>query len=357
MKTLRKYDLKRYQPLSWDNPRESLFPAELLGNMPGASFPETEDGLIWDMLTELPERLKREESCLGEIMPKRIYLAGWSQSGSLMITYTNYFAKADFEAGRKPVYDGWFSAGPAPACAPALNQSECMDAEAGDNKIRFAGVPYLEMHTESENAFLGTAAAKIDDSDDPQLQYRFYTIAGATHDAKSTMRDYYHDDRSDQDKVGVFFVYPGKEPYPNDFPYGMAYCAGLKCLYDWVEKGMEPPKVEDVSVNADLTNQKDEHGNALGGWRLPEIELPVCTYQQFSTPLVKSESGALYGSEIPFSVEKLKGLYQDVTHYRRLVEEKADEAIGKRLLLPEDREACVEHAVAKAIKYGLEGGC
>ena len=40
-----------------------------------------------------------------------------------------------------------------------------------------------------------------------------------------------------------------------------------------------------------------------------------------------------------------------------LVEEKADEAIGKRLLLPEDREACVEHAVAKAIKYGLEGGC
>lgn len=357
MKTLRKYDWKRYAPLSWDNPRESLFPAELLGNMPGASFPETEDGLIWDMLTELPQKLREEEQCLGGIKPKKIYLAGWSQSGSVMITYTNYFAKADFEMGRKPIYDGWFSAGPAPACVPALNQSECMDVEDGDSKIKFAGVPYIEMHTESENAFLGTAQARIGDSDDAQLQYRFYTVAGATHDAKSTMRDYYNDDRSDQDKVGVFFVYPGREPYPNDFPYGLAFSAGIKCLYDWVEKGVEPPKVEDIPLKKDLTNQKDEHGNALGGWRLPEIELPVCTYEQFSTPLVKSESGALYGSEIPFSSEELKKLYGDVGHYRKLVEVKADEAITKRLLLPEDREACIKHAVEKAIKYGLEGGC
>ena len=105
-----------------------------------------------------------------------------------------------------------------------------------------------------------------------------------------------------------------------------------------------------------MTNKKDEYGNALGGWRLPEIELPVCTYQQFSTPLVKSESGALYGCEIPFTAEKLQELYIDAEHYRSLVEKKADEAVAKRLILSEDREECIAHALAKAVKYGLKGG-
>lgn len=356
MKTLRRYDEKRYASLSWKNPRQSLFPAELLGNYPGASSPDTEDGLLWDMLTELPGKIRESKEILGGIVPGKLYLAGWSQSGAVMITYTNYFAKARHEAGLRPVYDGWFSAGAAPYCAPALNQSECMDEEEGDSRIRFAGVPYLEIHTESENALLGTAKARIPDSDAEDMQYRFYAVPGATHDARSTMRDYYHDDRSDQDRVGVFFVYPGREPNPNSFPYEQAFSAGLQSLYDWVEKKILPPEVPDIPVNEDLTNQKDEYGNTAGGWRLPEIELPVCVYQPFCTPLVKSESGALYGCEIPFSPDRLHELYTDIRNYRRLVEEQADKAIAKRLLLLKDREECIAHAVAKAEKYGLKGG-
>lgn len=354
MKTLRKYDPKRYADLEWNNPRESIFPSRLLGNISGASFPETEDGLLWDMLTDLPEKIRNEGSVLDGIKADKIYLAGWSQSGGVMITYTNYFCKKRFEEGLSQVYDGMFAAGAVPAVAPALNQSECMDEYEGESKIKFSCVPYFDMHTESENAFLGSARARIDDSDEPNLKYRFYTVAGSTHDARSTMRDYYKDDFSDQDKVGVFFVYPGREPYPNDFPYGMAFRAGLQSLYDWVEKEIDPPVVSDIPVNEDLTNLKDENGNAVGGWRLPEIQLPVCTYQQFSTPLVKSETGTLYGCEIPFSAEKLKEMYEDTNKYRAKVEVCTDQAVLNRLLLPEDRDECIEHAVAKAEKYGLK---
>ena len=119
MKTLRRYDEKRYAALSWKNPRESLFPSELLGNIPGASFPETEDGLLWDMLTDLPGKIKERKEIIGGITPKKIYLAGWSQSGAVMITYTNYFAKARRDAGLPPIYDGWFSAGCALLCTCA----------------------------------------------------------------------------------------------------------------------------------------------------------------------------------------------------------------------------------------------
>ena len=53
MKTLRKFDPQRYAPLNWGNPRKCLLSAEALGNFEGASRPETEDGLFWDMLTDL----------------------------------------------------------------------------------------------------------------------------------------------------------------------------------------------------------------------------------------------------------------------------------------------------------------
>ena len=61
----------------------------------------------------------------------------------------------------------------------------------------------------------------------------------------------------------------------------------------------------------------------------------------------------LYGCELPFSAEKLRRLYGSLANYRALVRERARQAVADRRLMAEDLDYCVEHAVAKAEKYGL----
>lgn len=353
MKTLRKFDPQRYALLSWSNPRRCHLPKEALGNFANASNPETEDGLFWDMLVELGLACRGENEFLGGLAVKKVYLVGWSQSGSYLVTYTNWFARDRFEKGLPPVYDGIFSMAPGPAVVPALNQEESTVISAGDATVQFSCVPYYTLHTESENAGLGTHATRISDSDDLQLQYRIKEIAGATHDCVYSMEDYYKD-RSDQLKTSIFLNYPGCEPTPNNFPYQLAYHAALMQLYAWVENGLLPPTNAPITVREDLTNKTDKNGNAEGGWRLPEIELPVCTYQRMATPLCAGMSTMLYGCELPFTPATLHRLYGSAGHYADLVRAAAQKAVEGRWLMAEDVEYCVRHAVAKAVHYGLE---
>jgi len=356
MKTLRQADPERYALLCWDNPRECRLPAEKLGNFPGASSPETEDGLFWDMLLELGLACREENMFLGGSAVRWVYLMGWSQSGGYLIPYTNYFAKKRYEEGLPPVFDGIYSMAPGPSVTPPLNQEEAVHLEDGDATVQFSSVPYYTLHTESENAHLGTHETRIKNADLPTLRYRIAEIAGATHDCIFSMVSYYKD-ISDQEKTGCYLKYTGADPEPNNFPYQLAYHAGLMALYDWAEKGIAPPEIEEIPVLEDLENRTDSNGNAVGGWRLPEIELPVCTYQRVATPQKPELAGELfsilYGSERPFSAEKLVELYGSLENYREQVCRSAEEAVEKRLLVAEDVPYCVEHAVKKAEKYGL----
>lgn len=352
MKTLKKFNPERYSELSWDNPLPCFLQADALGNFPGASNPKTEDGLFWDMLTDIGLEIRETPEILGGIKADKVYLTGWSQSGSYMVLYTNMFAKQRYDRGLSPVFDGYFSAGPGPVVVPCLNQGECMDISSGYATIKFSNVPYFTLHTESENAYLGTYETRIPNSDSEDLKYRIYEIPGATHDSVYSMLKYYKDS-SDMAKTGIYLPYPGKEPNPNDFPYYLAYRAGFQCFYDWVEKDIIPPEIESITVNDDLSNKKDEFGNAINGWRLPEIEYPVCSYKQKATPLRPMDSTMLYGCEMPFSPERLRELYIDIDNYRKLIEKDTDKAIQKRLLLEEDKQECIDHAVEKAYKYGL----
>ncbi len=350
MKTLKKFDPERYKELSWDNPRECSLPGYALGNFENHSSPKTEDGLFWDMLLDMGELVRGENCFLGGLKTRWSYLMGWSQSGSYLLTYSNWFAKERAEKGLAPLYDGIYSMGPGPGVAPMLNQEESLDLD--NMTLHFSNVPYYTLHTESENASLGTFESRIANSDDPGLMYRIQEIAGATHDCVFSM-DTYYKDRSDQIKVSTFLPYPGYEPDPNDMPYQLAYHRGLVNLYEWTEQGIQPPVIDPIPVKEDRTNVTDADGNAVGGWRLPEMDLPVCRYVPHATPLKPTLSTMLYGCELPFSEDELKERYGSLDHYRELVRQKAEEAVEAKRIVKEDLEYCVEHAVSKAAKYGL----
>ena len=61
----------------------------------------------------------------------------------------------------------------------------------------------------------------------------------------------------------------------------------------------------------------------------------------------------MFGQVIPFSVDKLKALYQNLGNYRQLVEKKTDELIVLGFLLIEDRQAMIDKTVQLAEKAGL----
>lgn len=370
LKTLKKFDPKRYESLHWTNPRQDMkMPQDLINNsrFMGELEQGSEAGLIWDMLSDLAKDLKTGTLCFGSINVTKNYLVGWSQSSLLTFRYANTFAKIYNKSGKPPIFDGYLAAGGSYSSSilPGVNQYENPSgAEKGETVFIHCSEPFITVQTESENAgFRGlTGNAELnmvgrlvrqEDSDEQGNLYRVYDIPGSTHDNKYNMIDYYKNDE-DLDKVGIFLGYQGREPYPNDYPYELVFNAVMRHLYRWAEKAITPPRVTRILFDSVLRNVRDCYGNAIGGWRLPFVDVPVATYFPDCTPIKPISSFSyLFGCKIPFTARRLKELYGSLSNYQVLVEERSNELVEEGLLLPEDKEICVKLAVKRAAKSGL----
>lgn len=363
LNTLKKFDPKRYAELEWPNPRPELELApEISKSINGSLFKESEYGLLWDMITDLPVCVRSGLLSLGGIKATHVYLAGWSQSSCITFRYGLTFAKST------RAYDGYLAAGGAntKGMLTPLNQYEVSDQTAPLELIDLhSDVPFVAVQTESENALyaflndgvdtcFGELSQKLD-SDAPGDLYRTYDIPGSTHDNEYNMTEYYRNDM-DVQIVGVVHTYIGREPYPNDYPYEIAFCAIFHHLFAWAEQGVTPPRVSRIQTDMNLRNVRDAGGNAVGGWRLPFVDIPYASYLQDVTPMM-GPSGMftkLYGCKIPFSKEKLVQWYGTLQRYKELVEKRTDELVCQGMILPIDRNAAVEICVKRAKQGGLE---
>lgn len=111
--------------------------------------------------------------------------------------------------------------------------------------------------------------------------------------------------------------------------------------------------VSRIPVDAVFHNKTDEFGNAVGGVRSPFIDIPACTYYNYSNQPEKrnpEKFNYLFGHTVPFSAEQLRKLYGTLENYRQLVERSADSQI---FLVSDDKEDAVEEAVKNAKRWGL----
>ena len=105
---------------------------------------------------------------------------------------------------------------------------------------------------------------------------------------------------------------------PNFLPWQPVAAAAAVHLERWIVDGTTPPSVTPISVAGDPpTIERDEHGNALGGVRLPDVEVPTATVTGFGDGGGLME---LLGSRLPFSSVKLHALYE--THDRYVAQVK-----------------------------------
>lgn len=355
--SMKKADPVRYDPISWKIPYDR--PKYQYDGVDKAALPRRKDcetGLFWDMLTELAGILRTDTVMIPEGKKRYLYLAGWSQSAAYMYTYLNYFA---FPKAGESVFDGYLAAGGVHSFVVPLNQNDYgKEQDVRRNMITYMPVPFISVQTESENAYFDGMKTRQEDSDAEELKYRVYEIAGATHDTKFSMLDYYAGD-PDMEKIGIVPDFPSLDDFPNDYPYEYCFYAVYRMLFSWVREGICPPHGERIKVNEDGQNKTDALGNAVGGMRTPFLDVPSAVYYPYCA--VKRDNGevikhGLFGHTEPFSACKLKKLYGNVENYRKLAEQSAQKQVENGFLLPEDVDACVEEAVHRAAEYGLCAG-
>jgi hypothetical protein len=119
----------------------------------------------------------------------------------------------------------------------------------------------------------------------------------------------------------------------------------LRATEAWVRDGIEPPPSLLIQLAVELgTNGKtrevvvyDENGNATGGVRSPQIEVPLGHY--IADPYVVGPLCYLNGGFVPFDDEKFRQLYPTDQFYVLEVDREISRAVADGFVLAEDADS------------------
>ena len=145
----------------------------------------------------------------------------------------------------------------------------------------------------------------------------------------------------------------------NWMSYYPVYNAAIRHLHRWIADGVEPPKMPLVEVKPGTPRPevvRDEHGNALGGIRLPDLEVPTASHSGLGTQRPGSRFGFLYGTATDFDGEQLVALYPDSASYLKAWNEALTASIAQGMILPEDGPAMRDQAATWAARLDTSAG-
>lgn len=126
------------------------------------------------------------------------------------------------------------------------------------------------------------------------------------------------------------------------FPMRYATSAALKQLDAWIADGTPPPQGPRYAFNgAELA--RDAYGNAMGGIRLPPIEVPVARYL--------SDTCALGGVTVPFTELELRQRYPTHAAYYEQMVARTASSVAAGFLLPEDAADLLKRACAAKSRW------
>ncbi len=246
------------------------------------------------------------QTILGDLKVKRVMAAGESQSAFRMVNYINAIHPIAH------VFDGYFVHSRFAFGAPLSEAPQPAIAPPGAAPIRSdLDVPVLTLETESDLVFpvVGYFSSRQDDS----KGFRLWEVAGTSH------ADYYltngtGDLGKTPDFAGIGVTsspVPGIVDCPsviNSGPQHFVVSAGLVALDRWMRTGKPPksaPRLE-VAAGPPTAIMTDANGNALGGIRTPQVDVPIATF-------TGNQGGSLlcqlFGTTTPFDAAKLAALY------------------------------------------------
>lgn len=134
----------------------------------------------------------------------------------------------------------------------------------------------------------------------------------------------------------------------NDGPQQFVIKAALHHLNQWLVDGTEPPAGEPIEMSSGEV-ARDEYGNARGGIRTPDVDVPIATHSGSPPPDESNFTCFLLGSTLPFKPERLKELYPTHEDYVAKVKEAASRAQDHGFLLAPEAMAMVARADKAAV--------
>jgi hypothetical protein len=256
-----------------------------------------------------------------------LILGGASQTGATTLRFMRDAHDGARMADGSYVVDGFFPA------ASALYEP-----------VGAIGVPVIHVLAELDLLMADRAKSyRRDDRDAPGDQFRLYELAGAAHFPTRGLKDL--------GSVSAFSAMPDVGGELSQLPSPYFYDAALENLVEWVTKGTKPPYGARIEIDEDGEIVRDEHGNARGGVRLSQLEVPAAAY--LSAPVFKDADEpwlvGMFGIEEPFSAETLRTLYRDHDDYVTKVEASLEHLVADRWLVREPPEAPLHQATAAPI--------
>lgn len=346
--TLKAFNPTRYAALAMANPLPLDDPRNC-STVPADSARTTENGLIWDIHTQVGAWLRGRSGSNpllygagpGAVHPvEHLYAWGYSQTGSFLYTYINAVHPLVVKEDGRSMFDAYLvamSSGPSP-----INQ--CAEPiPAGDPRrfLRNTGVPVVRVMSQSD--YLSGIAARRPDSDTAPDLYRNYEIAGAAHATPDELN--FAAAPADIEKGGrAVPPMSCNEGLRSRYPNWPAFNAILRNLDMWVRTNTPAPRAEPILV-VDGKPVLDRFGNVVGGIRSPFVEAPTSTW--FGTSTGPSFC-RIAGHEVPLDRIQLRSLYATPEDYVRSVTASVSRLVLEGFLVREDADELIADAVREA---------
>jgi hypothetical protein len=233
---------------------------------------------------------------------RHVIAAGRSQSAFRLVTYLNAFHLRD------RVFDGYFvhsrGASAAGLTAEALAPDVPVPTPPGARIRSDIDVPVFDIQAEGDMTTLRSHLTRQPASD----RYRRWELAGVAH-AEIPL---WVAEPANPPSLG-----PGCASPVNSAPHQVFVKAGLRALTSWVRDGTPPAHSPDIRLTDPAAADpiaRDEHGNALGGVRIPQLQVPTATLDGIPNSVAAGAGGAqnfcrLFGRTVLFDRETLRRLY------------------------------------------------
>jgi len=305
------------------------------------------DSFSYDIFSQAAQAIRRPAGAnpLGGLHPERVIAMGESQSGFRMVTYINaVHPLAD-------IYDGFFVHSRGGFGTPLSESPQSSILAPGTAPIRSdLNVPVLTFETETDLTFLYYFPARQPDSE----RFRLWEVAGTSHADTYTVAIGFEDLGNSPDVANLVLTtepvsgFGCRQPI-NSGPQHFVLKAAIAALNEWVRRGTPPPTAPRLETSAGplVSILRDVNGNALGGIRTPQVEVPVATLSG------EGQTGSLFcllfGTTVVFDDAKLASLYADHEAYVSAFNEATDRAVRAGFILPADAELMKAAAAASNI--------
>jgi hypothetical protein len=292
---------------------------------------------------------------LGGAEPDLVLAMGESQSAFRLTTYVDAVAPV------ADVYDGYFVHSRAASGAPLAGEDSPTPRPAPDPTYSRTDleVPVLVVSAETDlvGEGLGYGRARQDDT----AYFASWEIAGTAHGDSYSLGIGDGDDGSGAADVALF---DSMSTPPTSVYFGIIECdsaintgphtyvarAGLAALERWAREGVAPaamPRLELDDSGDDFV--RDEIGNAVGGIRTPQLDVPVATLSGLGQ--AGGSFCALFGTTTPLDAAQLAERYPDHTTFVAEFDAALERAVEAGAILGVD----AEHVRAAAAASNIGG--